>query len=276
MTAITSLSTLTALYSPLDREYSQEMSGPYGDMSHSLPGGEIVAGLKDGKASGFWRPMVCVGTEDFQKQQLHWVDECIDVLYMDFLVDGLSPISRFLLAKGYKAKPYYTQIIDLTKTEEELRHGLRKSYKSLVNKDSYINDMFDTGSYQRLHESLRGVTRPQETWDIQNKMIWQRQAFCLTQTQFKDMQNPSMENTVVEAGLIVYHNEHCAYYASGAGVNNHALMWHAILKAKKLGCKRFEMGEQVFGDSKEANISKFKKGFGGITEARLIIEREEG
>jgi len=267
---------LTALYSPLDREYSQEMSGPYGDMTHSSDNGEIVAGLKDGKVTGFWRPMVCVGTDDFQKLQFGWLDECIDVLYMDFLIGDLSPISRFLLSKGYKARPYYTQIIDLTKTEKELKYDLRKSYKSLVNKDVYINDMHETKPYQRLHESLRGVTRSQETWDIQNRMIWGNQAFCLTQTRFKDIRNPSVPNTITEAGLIVYYNEHSAYYASGAGVDSHTLMWHAILKAKGLGCKRFEMGEQVFGDSKEANISKFKHGFGGTCQVRLIIEREEG
>lgn len=240
MTACTSVSTLTALYSDLDYEYNEAMSGR------------------------FWRPVVLDFVRDIGS-------DCI--CGIDYLSNDLSAASKYLLSQGYKATPYYTQIIDLTKTEEELRRGLRKSYKSLVNKDVMINEMCETGAYQRLHETLRGKTRPEETWDIQNQMIWDKEAFCLTQTHFKTRRNPLPRNTVTDAGLIVYYNEHIAYYASGAGEDCHALMWHAILKAKELGCKKFEMGEQVFDGSKLGNISKFKAGFGGHTEVRLILER---
>jgi len=59
------------------------------------------------------------------------------------------------------------------------------------------------------------------------------------------------------------------------GANSHAIIWKAILRAKELGCKFFEMGEQVFsGDEKLIGISKFKCGFGGQTIVRLIIEKE--
>jgi len=243
------------------------MSGPYEPHGH--------AALKDGKITGYWRPMVYHGPDPMAYVMRLW-SMSQDIYYMDFLMDGLSPISRFLSARGHKATPYYTQVIDLTLPTEKLRRGLRKSYKSLVNKDIMVNTMFDTGAYQSLHESIRGVTRPQETWDIQNRMIWQRQAFCLTQTHFLHPHNPLPSNVVTDAGLIVYYNKDAAYYASGCStVDSHALMWEAILKAKRIGCKRFEMGEQVYGDDKLANISKFKRGFGGRTEVRLILRKEE-
>ena len=263
MTATTSHLTQTALYSPLDKEYNQEMSGPYKDLG--------CAGLKDGRISGYWRPLVGINTE----QLLHLWAVSQDIYYMDFLENGLSLVSSMLLSKGYKATPYYTQIIDLTKSESELKAGVRKSYRSLINKDHVTSDMHDIVPYKRLHEQVRGVTRHSDTWHIQQKMIWQKEAFCLIQARFKNMQNPLATNTIVEAGVLVYYNKDTAYYASGAStVDSHALMWQAILKAKKLGCKKFEMGEQVFGESKEANISKFKRGFGGITEVRLILEKE--
>ena len=261
MTVCTSQS---ALYSALDREYNQAMSGPYEDLG--------CAGLKDGRISGFWRPLVGITT----KQLLRLYGRSTDIYYMDYLENGMSLVSRALLSKGYKATPVYSQVIDLDRPIANIKGCLRKSYKSLVNKEPVISYMQDIAPYQRLHEQERGVTRPQETWDIQQKMLWQKEAFCLLQSSFKNMRNPLPSNTTVEAGVLVYYNKDMAYYASGCStVDSHALMWQAILKAKEIGCKKFEMGEQVFGNSKEANISKFKRGFGGRTEVRLILEKEK-
>ena len=115
MTVCTSVSTQTALYSELDKEYNQLMSGPYKDLG--------CAGLKDGRITGFWRPVVGIYVEQLFK--LWSVSQ--DIYYMDFLENGLSGVSKVLLLKGYTATPYYTQIIDLTKSEQELKRDLRKS-----------------------------------------------------------------------------------------------------------------------------------------------------
>jgi len=264
MTVTTSVSTQTALYSQLDKEYNQIMSGPYEDLG--------CAGLKEGRISGFWRPLVGIDAE----QLLHLWGKSQDIYYMDFLENGLSSASTILLSKGYTATPYYTQIIDLTKAEAELRRAVRKSYRSLINKKATISDMNEIMPYRRLHEQERGVTRCSDTWHIQQNMMWQKEAFCLLQSRFENMRDPSPQNTITEAGILVYYNKNTSYYASGCSVvDSHTIMWQAILKAKELGCKKFEMGEQVYGDSKEANISKFKRGFGGTTEVRLILERKK-
>ncbi len=264
MTVSTLVSMQTALYSDLDKEYNQAMSGPYEDLG--------CAGLKDGRITSFWRPVV--GMSVAQLIKLWNISQ--DIYYMDFLRFGLSDVSQMLLQKGYTATPYYTQIIELLKPVEILKQELRKSYKSLVNKNVIINDMDEITPFRRLHEKVKGVTRSQETWDIQQKMLWKKQAFCLTQTHFKTRRNPLPSNTVTDAGMLVYYNELMAYYASGCStVDSHALMWQAILKVKELGCKRFEMGEQVFDDTKLGNISKFKRGFGGSCEVRLLLERKK-
>ena len=261
------LEEITALYSPLDIEYAQAMSGEYEDLSFRSDEVTVIAGLKDGRISGFWRPVVAVGDERLQKLHIERLyDICRNIYYMDFLIDGkLSVISQFLLRHGHKARPYYTQIIDLTKTVGELHIDLRKSYKSLVNKDFGGIDTA-LGALKKLHYDMHGKqTRSLETWEIQAKIISMQQAFVSIQD----------EN---EAACLIYHNQHTAYYFCGAsksGVNSHPCLWMAILHAKDLGCKSFEMGEQVFsGNEKLINISKFKRGMGGTTQVCLILEKE--
>jgi hypothetical protein len=262
---------LTALYSPLDIEYSQAMSGPYEDLSFRTDEITIIAGLKGGRISGFWRPVVAVGDDKLQKLHIERLyDICRNIYYMDFLIDGkLSVISQFLLRQGYAARPYYTQIIDLTKTEEELHADLRKSYKSLINKN-HVSSSYN--SHEAAMELVRRIhshcsqERPNKsiTWHIQTNMLRQEQAFLV----------------VGEANSYVFicHNNCSAYYFSGRSMdgNTHSYIWAAIIRAKRISCKTFEMGGQVFsGYSKLTNISKFKRGFGGETKTRLILEKEK-
>jgi hypothetical protein len=169
---------------------------------------------------------------------------------------------------GYKARPYYTQIIDLTKTKEELHADLRKSYKSLIYKYPVYN--CTTKPIRDLHFKLRGKTRPDETWEIQERMILNSQAFVLASGKVGLL---TME---ANATAMVYYNKDWAYYACGASeIDSHHVIWSCILKAKELGCKWFEMGEQKFnGSEKEKNISIFKSGYGGKTIARLNLTKE--
>jgi len=280
------LEELTALYSPLDIEYSQAMSGEYEDLSFRNDEVTVIAGLKDGRISGFWRPVVAVGDERLQKLHIERLyDICRNIYYMDFLIDGkLSVISQFLLRYGHKARPYYTQIIDLTKSEEELHADLRKSYKSLVNwgqnednahltyldyngvKDAYRH----WERFQRLHKEVSGKqTRSDKTWNIQCQQLEMNEAFSILMYIDKE----------IVAGGFFNCNQFSCYYGVGKtrrGIDSHALLYEAILFAKLLGCKTFEMGKQVFSsDEKLVNISKFKRGFGGTTKTRLIFEKEK-
>ena len=258
---------LTALYSDLDWQYNNAMSGPYIDYRDKTDDGETVAGLKDGRITGAWRPMVCVGTKSWQKSEIQRLWEISqDIYYMDFLIDGeLSEVSRFLLAKGYRVRPVYTQIVDLTKSLAELKAGLRKSYKSLVNKYEGIR-LIDIGEYKFLHESIKKKSRSIKTWDIQFQM------------------KPSIGRQGDCAVMFYQNEEGAAYYASAVGDNVHALIWSWIIGSNLL-YKFVELGEQVFSvgqvmldgkpaTQKNVNISLFKKGFGGVTQTRLILEKQ--
>lgn len=254
------------LYSELGIEYQQAYDGPYKDLSYSVNGTALIAAIKDGKVSGFGRPVFATGKKLKQAaERLYEISD--DIWYRDYLIDGIGDFSKFLLSKGFRAVPYFTQVIDLSKTEEELHADVRKSYKSLINKKSATID-FDPNEFwlfRQLHISVAGrVTRKYKTWEIQQKMINTEEAFLATDAG--------------AAGLFIYNNHTC-YYGVGCsmeGGSSHALIWKAILYAKWLGCKFFEIGEQVFsGDEKLVNISKFKRGFGGTCQMRLDLRKEE-
>jgi len=215
---------------------------------------------------------------------------------MDFLVDGkLSVISQFLLRYGHKARPYYTQIIDLTKTEEELHADLRKSYKQLVKikmgythgfKSPYITWPYITWEgmepYKQLYYKVTENPRPKETWDIQYKMFgdYKEEIGMPKGKQLFILHTNKWDTEDSQTAGMFYFNKYCVYYFSGKALpkcNMHPLLWRAILESKqRYCCKSFEMGEQVFsGNEKLMNISKFKRGFGGTTQTRLILEKEQ-
>jgi hypothetical protein len=197
------------------------------------------------------------GDKDLKLQIERLYDICPNIYYMDFLIDGkLSVISQFLLRHGHKARPYYTQIIDLTKTNEELHADLRKSYRSLVNKTGGIK-VGRIRDYKRLHEKEKGKVRSDKTWSIQEKI----EPLVCTQN---------------NRGSMFYENKIGAYYFSATGENNHATVWWSICLLKNRGYKFVEMGEQVFsGDKKQCDISLYKRGFGGTTVTRLLIEKDK-
>lgn len=261
------------LYSPLGVEYQQAYSGPYEDLSFSVDGTIVIAALKDGKITGFGRPVFATGPKLKQAfEKLYEISP--NIYYMDYLMGGrLSAASKFLLQKGLAAKPYYTQVIDLAKTEEGLHADLRKSYKSLINKVPYyhgdINVLSWSNCFPEIHKKVAGrITRSKETWDIQEKMAKANELFSVISRFGQD---------ILSFGLFIYNNHTC-YYGVGCsleGRSTHSLIWKAILHAKELGIKFFEMGEQIFsGDEKLMGISKFKRGFGGKTVVRLEIGKQ--
>lgn len=258
----------TPLYTPLDIEYQQFYSGPY----TAIDCNTYIAATKNGDITGYGRPTV--GDVPFGRW-LEFFGIEKQIWYLDFLEDNqLSNISRLLLKQGHRAEPYYTQIIDLTKSEEQLHADVRKSYKSLLNvtkKQNVVSLLWDIEPLRRLHIEAHGrQTRSKDTWFVQQKMIWHKQAFALVENHFKNM---SLRGGVPVAGGLFYYNRHICYYGVGCsveGAGSHAIIWQAIKHAKKLGCKRFDMGRQVFeGNDKLINISNFKRGFGGKTKAYL-------
>lgn len=263
------LQELTALYSSLDIQYNQVMSGPYIDHSIHTEDVTVIAGLKDGKLNGFWRPMVSAGDEKLARAYIEGLynDISKDITYYDFMPGGnITEPSKFLLGKGFKATPVYFQTIHLNRDISDLRADLRKSYKSLTNKPGAA--VIDEADWRNYVDSIRAgagciKNRPGKTIDIQWEMDLKGQCFCVIDD---------------HSYALIYHNRHRAYYASGRsiGPNMHATLWTAILEARTRGCEYFDMGEQIYrGDIKLVDISKFKRGFGGFTKTHLLLEKQK-
>jgi hypothetical protein len=186
--------------------------------------------------------------------------------YLDYLDDGISGVSKTLLKSGLEPRPFYTQILDLTQTKEELWRDVRKGHKAIIRKKPAISLIhkgsflaYSMANFRKLHIEVSGrETRSPKTWGIQASMILHGEAFAMMR----------YDNGLTAAAFFNY-NEHICYYSVGCsveGTSSHALVWEAILYAKELGCKKFDLGQQVFaGDEKLVNISKFKRGFGGRT-----------
>jgi hypothetical protein len=213
------------------------------------------------------------------------------VFYQDFLSAGkISFVGKYLLNHGASATPFFTQIIDLSDSELKLGQQVRKSYKSLINwgqKNLSLRILNyktivpqDMENFRQLHMHAAGrETRPRRTWDLQYEMVVRNEAFAIL---------GELEGELVTAALFPYSSRYCYYGVSASKRElfskplSHAVIWRAILHAKKEGCRYFELGMQCYprqGDSfcskKELNISIFKHGFGGQTYVRLNIVWEK-
>lgn len=208
-------------------------------------------------------------------------------IHRDFLCDGrLSEFSRHLLALGASASPAFTQLIDLGASETQLHTKLSKSFRWNVNwgrknltlrvVEGASSAPADMTRFKTLHKEASGrQTRPEASWDRQFDMLRGNEAFAVF---------AEMDGEMVSAALFPVSQSYCFYGVSASDRTlfdkpmSHAVIWEALLHARNLGCRWFEMGEQVFpGQSKpgpsekELGISTFKRRFGGDTHIRLLI-----
>lgn len=209
----------------------------------------------------------------------------------DYLVKNTpNTLSLHLLSKGATNRTRFLQNINLKGSEAELKSNLRKSYKPLINKglrelEPSILDHTNISEdiieeFRLLHIQVSGrVTRSKESWEAQLQAIKNNEAFIVTIRQ---------AGVLVGASYFITNSLSC-YYGVGAYRRDlyplpisHTSLWLAILHAKSTGCLRFEIGEAFFPEGsfpvsdKEVSIAKFKRGFGGYTQAELLLTLEPG
>ena len=303
------------LLTPLDVEYSKECAGDskFEDASFiTEENGTPLMGVRvavrefpDGRKeiSGFGRPISYLegkfpdapqrdGAAGLVREELQSIltaHQNAPVLHVE-LRPTLSPVGRLLLDVGGNATARFTQVINLSAPEAQLRSQIRKSYKSLLNwgtKNLQLR-ILDHRSvteaameeFRQLHIEVAGrETRSKQSWDWQLTMIRQQEAFLVL---------GNLDGALVTAALFVHSPGYCYYGVSASKRElfekplGHIVLWTAILEAKKIGCRLFELGDQLFPNQgeppptpKELNISGFKKGFGGDTVVRLEIRLQK-
>lgn len=253
------------------------------------------------RLSGFGLPLLYVENEDrnrtglrpaykLLKAELDRVVETYSVdsiIYQDFLHNGkLSFMGKHLLENRGQAVPYFTRMINLSASENELYRQIRKSYKSLINwgkKNLFLRVIDgetivpeDIERFRELHFHAAGrETRPRHTWDLQYEMVCHKEAFVIL---------GELEGELVTAALFPVSAKYCFYGVSASKRElfskplSHVVVWNAMLYAKDQGCGFFELPEQCYPkqgnpipSEKELSISTFKRGFGGETKVRLNI-----
>lgn len=211
--------------------------------------------------------------------------------FLDFPASGnLSSMGQYLLSMGASDFPFYTQLIDLSFSEQDLFSQVRKSYKSLINWgknnltlrviDFDTVTLDDIEALRALHVEAAGQeTRSRKTWRQQFEMVAHDEAFLVL---------GESEGVLVSAALFPCSKSYCFYGVSAAKREmfskplSHAVVWRAIIHAKKRGCSLFEMGVQYLGEQannppsdKEKTIGVFKHGFGGQTRIRMRIKWQQ-
>jgi len=153
---------------------------------------------------------------------------------------------------------------------------MRELKPIVVDKENVKWEDIDTLRQLHIKEAGR-ETRSEASWRLQYQMVRAGEAFVVI---------GNLQNQPVSAGLYLVNRTNCNYWVSASRRDLfqkplfHALMWTAILHAKALGCRWFEMGQEVHPSftmeraptQKELDISRFKTGFGGETRVYLDLE----
>jgi len=172
---------------------------------------------------------------------------------------------------------WWSCVIDLMQPEGALHAGVRRSYKALINRGLQHYQIFVDASpeigeiYAALHTVSVGqiAPRPPRTYELQRDWLRDGLAFVVAA-------RGGMAPHGWAAAAYIFTYKDGAYYGSGPSVESdtmHAVLWTAILEAKRRGLKRFEVGWQGRArDEHERGIEHFKAGFGGRDEPVYVME----
>jgi hypothetical protein len=187
----------------------------------------------------------------------------------------LSVVGKQCLNRGATARVCISAVCDLRQGEAEMRRGLRKSYRSLVNwgkrnleiryvgKENQDQSLFRR--YQEFHKQVSGrSTRPQQSWDAMFEWIAGGRG---------ELVMGFLENDDLVAGTMVVDGTEISSYASGVYDRArfdkpmaHWPLWLAVARSAERGMRLFDLGDLPLAgaDQKEIDIGYFKRGFTNV------------
>lgn len=201
-------------------------------------------------------------------------------LRMSALVEEQFVDHSMLSKMGFRNSPIHRMdaevcwVLDITKTDEELMSGMRKSHRYLIRKGlgdtnlkiTQTKNIKDIEKFLPLYKSLSvrkhfvphgGVKEEFRVFGSENQ-----EALFLAQY-----------NKKIIAGALIAFTGNMAIYRHSASDENfrhipamHVIQWHAILEAKKRGIKLYNLwGVSPEGSKRHpwVGVSLFKTGFGG-------------
>ena len=183
----------------------------------------------------------------------------------------------FLKKKNFKVKQNFSMFINLKEKAENLRKNLRKSYKSLINKEKKKNKilfssqkLFNENHFNdwiNLYSSalLRGGKKlDNETIKLKEKALINNDLFI----------SLAYDGENLLGGMSFNINKYYVSYSAAANNTNiekdrsravgHLLLWETIIELKKSKYSFLDLGSfsENIQNEKLKNINKFKRGFG--------------
>jgi hypothetical protein len=176
---------------------------------------------------------------------------------------------------------FHTCMVNLELSEEQIFGNIRKSFKSLVNwgkRELSVQIMSQGNADAQLYEKIKQFHIQVAGRKTRNDLTWEKH-FESVRTGEGYIVIGSFEGMLASVAIRLHGSEEAFY---GVGINDRTLMekhpvghyplLRAILHAKSIGLKRFNLNEidPVENDEKANNISGFKKGFSKTLIPRTI------
>jgi lipid II:glycine glycyltransferase (peptidoglycan interpeptide bridge formation enzyme) len=240
-----------------------------------LPGGPIID----------WQNKAVVNEWLSSIKQAAKTNKCLFVRVRPQILD--TPEHRQLFKKlGFIKAPMHvtadlTSQLDLSKTEEEVKRGMRKgarydlnqSQKLGIKVELAVDDRFMEEFYKLHHDTAirqkfipftrKFLTEQFNTFAAEDKVVMYRSTF---------------EGKLLAMAFVIFYGPEAAYHY-GASTElarkypgAYAVQWEAISEARRRGCKRYNFwGVTEHGKTKHRfyGVSVFKRGFGGEDVAYL-------
>jgi lipid II:glycine glycyltransferase (peptidoglycan interpeptide bridge formation enzyme) len=178
---------------------------------------------------------------------------------------------KFQDAAVHLVNPEKTWILDISKDEEILLKEMKKSTRYEVNRREKQGIEVVTGNDEKNFAIF---------WDLHMETV-KRQKFIPFSKKSTRIEldifgenclifNGQTDQKFYSSAIIIFDNK-SAYYHQGASIYSkkpvsHAVLWSAILEAKKRGCTEFNFWGVCDANEKKHpwfGLSKFKRGFGG-------------
>ncbi len=202
------------------------------------------------------------------------------------LLENKEENLRVFREAGFKGAPIHmmhpetTWLLDITKTEDEILKGMRKTHRNLIRRaikerveiiesvdEKYLKDFYRI--YMETAERQNFVPFPYEYIRSEINAFRKDNQISIFSAKY--------EREIISSAIIVFYGRQ-AFYHHGASSSkyrkipsSYLMLWEAIREAKKRGKEIFNFYGIVEGKPNHpwSGLSKFKKGFGGYKKELL-------
>tara|TARA_B100000212_G_scaffold220598_1_gene167063 strand:- start:3404 stop:4444 length:1041 start_codon:yes stop_codon:yes gene_type:complete len=199
--------------------------------------------------------------------------------------DHLSPWHLHCMKNNAECSVVHNLYVDIRKDLNEIKSGIRRRYKPLINKGEKLWDikvhnktlgLEEWNEFKNLHLEVAGrKTRTDKSWEAQFNNINQNKAFLVT---LRD------EKRLIGGALFTFTEDEGRYDSAVYDRNlfdkpiGHAAQYVAIKEFKKMNISLYKIGRRFYNSdkpkpsAKEMSIADFKEGFASFTQPEYILK----